>query len=332
MTKAVVFNDTRIHGHFGCDRVMDLLDGNLARRGVQVIAQSPVRHAWWEDAALLGKIAEADILVINGEGTLHHGARQGEALIKLADHPARAGKPLYLINALYQENPAHWDAALRSFNGIWARDSRSARAMSAAVGREVGHFADLTLCDGFIGGAAERQGVVLGDSVKKKVTRKLAALSRKVEGATLVPIVRDLKSVRDRKGLSASLRRAENWITETFWTLRYPGFRLLPDQAAYGQVLGQAKLHVTGRFHGACFSVATQTPFVTLTSNSWKIEAMIGDCGLSQDRIIGIDQIEPGLLARDWSYSAAEMAAMRDYVERSTAASAAAFDAIATAK
>jgi hypothetical protein len=329
MPTAVVFNDTRIHGHFGCDRVMNVLDGELQRRGVQIIGSSPVRHTWWEDAALLQKIAEADILVINGEGTLHHGGRQGEMLMRLANHPARSGKPVYLINAIYQENPAEWGEGLRTFAGIWARDSRSAAVMAQATGRDIGYFGDLTLCQGFITTEAVRRDVVFGDSVKTKVSQRLARLSRKTAGSALVPIVRDLKSVRDRKGISAILRRADNRITEAFWRMRYPGFALLPDEAAYGQVLSRASLHITGRFHGACFSIATQTPFVTMTSNSWKIEALIEDCGLSKDRIVTIDRIEPALLQRDWSFTEAEMAAMRAYVDRSVIAAGRAFDTIA---
>lgn len=310
---------------------MAVLEAGLTRRGVQIIATSPVRHAWWDDAALMQKIAEAQILVINGEGTLHHGGAQGEALVRLARHPVRGTKPLFLINALYQENPPDWGEALKTFTGLWARDSRSAAAMAQATGRPVGSFGDLTLCGDSIAGTGPRQGIVLGDSVKKKVSRRLAQLSTARPGCKLVPIVQDLKSVRDRTGLAAVMRRIENSLFTAASRWRYPALQLLPDQAAYAEVLRQAAVHVTGRFHGVCFSVATETPFVTLSSNSWKSEALIADVGLSTDRLVAPDRLTPDLLDRDWSYSVQERTAIRNFLSMSAAAAARAFDEIAAA-
>lgn len=332
MSTAVVFNDTRIHQHFGCDRVMAVLEAGLTSRGVQIIARSPVRHAWWDDAALMRKIAEARLLVINGEGTLHHGGAQGEALMRLARHPVRGTKPLFLINALYQENPPDWGEALKAFTGLWARESRSAAAMSLATGRKVGFFGDLTLCgESILGADGSRSGVIFGDSVKKKVSRRLAQLSSTQPGCRLIPIVAELKTVRDRTGVAAFARRVENRLVTAIDRWRYPALNLLPDQQAYAEALRRAALHVTGRFHGLCFSVATGTPFVTLSSNSWKSEALIADAGLSPERLVSLDRLGPDLLNRDWAYSAQERVSIRDFLAMSQAAAAMAFDEIAAA-
>ena len=104
---AVILNDTRGDNHFGCFRVMRMIEANLAVRGINVIANSIVRTDWEKNRSFLEAMAKSDLVVINGEGTLHHGSRHGERLLKVVDHPARAGKPVVLVNALYQDNPKH---------------------------------------------------------------------------------------------------------------------------------------------------------------------------------------------------------------------------------
>ena len=308
---------------------MSVMERKLHARGVRVIATSAVRHEWWLDAALMRQVAAADLLIINGEGTLHHGARQGANLLRLADHEVRGGKPLYLINALYQQNPASWGDQIRKLDGVWARDSWSAGELSALRGAEVGYFADLTLCDGFVEFPFDRAGMLIGDSVKKGITRELAQVSGKTQASTLVPTVHRIKSLKGRKGLAAVPRRIYGAIYETVWGMRHPQFSMAQDEAAYAAVIAKSALHVTGRFHGACFSILTKTPFLTLSSNSWKLEALLADCGLDADRLVAPGALAAAVGQRDWDFSAAERANIARYVAMSVTASDAAFDVIA---
>ena len=43
---AVLMNDTRGHAHFGCQRVMRVIESNLESRGIKVTARSLVRNDW----------------------------------------------------------------------------------------------------------------------------------------------------------------------------------------------------------------------------------------------------------------------------------------------
>ncbi len=329
MKTAVLFNDTRPHFHHGCDRVMSVLEKKLHQRGITVVATSAVRHDWWLDEALLRTIAQSDLLIINGEGTLHHGSRHGVNLLRLTTHEARIGKPLYLINALYQENPASWGEQIRLFDGVWARDSWSAKELSTAWGAEVGHFADLTLCDGFVEFDFDRKGMVFGDSVKKAITRELARVSIKTKGNTLVPTVHRIKSPKGKTGVAAIPRLIYGKIYQTIWNARYPNFAMMPDQDAYAAFIARSALHVTGRFHGACFSILTRTPFLTLSSNSWKLEALLADCGLAADRLVAPGDLSKAVGRRNWGFTAEEMHNIERYVASSNVASDRAFDSIA---
>ena len=329
MKTAVLFNDTRPHFHHGCDRVMSVLEKKLHHRGITVIATSPVRHEWWLDQALLRTIAQADLLIINGEGTLHHGSKHGVNLLRLAHHEARSGKPLFLINALYQENPAYWGEQIRLFDGVWARDSWSAKELSTVWGTPVDHFADLTLCDGFVEFGSERKGMVVGDSVKKAITRELARVSVRTKGTQLVPTVHRIKSPKGKTGVAAIPRLIYSKIYHTIWNARYPNFAMMPDQDAYAALIAGSALHVTGRFHGACFSILTKTPFLTLSSNSWKLEALLADCGLAADRLVAPGDLARAIGRRNWDFTAEEMQNIDSYVTWSTTESDRAFDQIA---
>jgi polysaccharide pyruvyl transferase WcaK-like protein len=72
---------------------------------------------------------------------------------------------------------------------------------------------------------------------------------------------------------------------------RFSGWRdesiqFVADDHAFIRELENSALHVTGRFHGACLSLLAQTPVLTVASNSWKVEALLDDLGLSRTRLI----------------------------------------------
>ena len=307
--RIVILNDTRPDCHHGCSRVMSVLEEGLRARGGVILATSPLRHQWWSDWNLLGAIAQAEAIVINGEGTLHHGRPAAFDLLKIVDCPEAAGKPVYLVNALYQQNPPEWGRMLGRLAGLWARDSRSAAELIQVTGRPVPWMLDLTLCASLPATPGGRQGLVVGDSVDQAVSVTLAAVAT-ARGAALVPSLQRLKTLHGRTGFRLLLRRLSVHRHEMRLRRAHPTLRLAPDPDSYARIVGSADLHLTGRFHGVCFSILTETPFVAIASNSWKIEAMLDDIGLDRDRIVAPDNLEAALDQRDWAYSATERAAI----------------------
>ncbi|MBV1868719.1 MAG: polysaccharide pyruvyl transferase family protein [Marinosulfonomonas sp.] len=329
---AVILNDTRPIGHHGCSRVMDVIERKLADRNIVISATSPVRNTWWEDEKLLGHIAKADVIVINGEGTLHHGSKQGSRLLRIVDHPACENTPIFLINALYQENPPEWGELISKMDGVWTRDGRSAKALASATGKKVGFFGDLTLCSGSLQESQLRNGVVIGDSVLKPLTKLLAQASLNRKNVKLVPTLTRLKSLKGRTGFRGWRREVYSRIFQVYWSLKYPALAIAPDHNDYARVIGESKLHLTSRFHGVCFSILTKTPFLAASSNSWKIEALLEDCGLAPERLISEDDIETYLDANEYSpYSPDELRNIDRYLEEAETKSDLAFDIISDA-
>ena len=116
MPKVVVVNDTSLYApHFGCQLVGQTLREQFVRTGVNLIATFP--------RSLDMRIARpyldaADLVVINAEGTFHHG-RHSE-LLELAE-----SWPCALINGVYQDNGPQ--PSLKRFQYISMRESLSAK-------------------------------------------------------------------------------------------------------------------------------------------------------------------------------------------------------------
>ena len=63
------------------------LTQGLAGQGIAVIGTSLAHGDWRRDAAFLAALARADVLVINGEGTIHDGAPAARRLLDILDAP-----------------------------------------------------------------------------------------------------------------------------------------------------------------------------------------------------------------------------------------------------
>ncbi|MDF3057470.1 MAG: Polysaccharide pyruvyl transferase [Rariglobus sp.] len=115
MKKVVLINDTSLfNAHFGCQLVGQSFRENFARSHLELIGALPLKFDAGACRALLKK---ADLLVINGEGSIHHG--KNLHLLDLAAH-----YPVALVNCVYQENPP--SELLSRCRFIAARESKSA--------------------------------------------------------------------------------------------------------------------------------------------------------------------------------------------------------------
>ena len=312
--KVVLLNDTSTRYHHGCARVMRLLVQGMQDAGLQIIARSPARHDWEKDGSFIEALGEADLIVINGEGTLHHGKPAGEALLRIADHPARGQTPLVLLNAMYEENPAKWGEYLSKFALIAARDSASAARLSDASGQEVRWLPDLSLSAPAEITPATRAGVIVGDSVRLNKRRILARAATRLPQASFIPTKTLRGKIWRLPGLGWLLRGLLFRGYNAVWPLRAPRFEMPLTEAEYLRRIAGARLHITGRFHAVCLSMLTETPFLALTSNASKIEQLLIDAGMQTDRIIASDALDAPPQTAD--FSPAELAAIRQFRAR----------------
>lgn len=303
---AVILNDTSTRYHHGCSRVMRLLIEGLQRHGLTVTARSPARHDWARDEAFLTAMREADVVVVNGEGTLHHGRPLGARLLDVAMHDARGTTPLVLINALWQDNPDDWSHPLARFDLVAARDSVSAEAMARATRRDVRWLPDLSLSAPAEVTAAERHGVMIGDSVKPGPRRALGRVAKDCPDAVLVP-TKTLAAPIWRNG-AARAALAAVW----YGGFGLPRLEMPANEFAYLDRIARSRLHLTGRFHAVCLSMLTETPFLALGSNASKIERLLSDAGLGTERLVPPDHLD----TNDRPFNADELERIRAFRDR----------------
>ena len=107
--KVTILNDT-CGKHFGCELVMQTYRDQLERVGIEVVNTVPMKTR----NIVIPK--EADLVIVNGEGSLHRG--QHKQLIDIA-----AKYPAILLNSIWQDNPQY--SALYKFKYISVRESFS---------------------------------------------------------------------------------------------------------------------------------------------------------------------------------------------------------------
>lgn len=312
--KVVLANDTDVTGqHFGCTRVMRIIDDNITRRGGSIIGRIPVGFDWRKDRRSLKILESADLICVNGEGTLHHGRRKGAWLLELGGRPSLDGIPKVLINALYQQNPPEWDAMLKDFTFVSARDGLSAKAMTTARESLVDFLPDLSMCEvASSTGTSIRKGIVIGDSVDGKISAGLlqfaSRLQLEVEPVNVVPLTTRFRTVNPNKPYFTRLLRDANvTLRQAAASRRNPNLHFVASESEYIDLLINSRLSITGRFHAVCMAIASSTPFIAIASNSWKIERLISDAGLNPERIISVSDLSRTFVtSRSWEFSPEE--------------------------
>ena len=88
-------------------------------------------------------------------------------------------------------------------------------------------------------------------------------------------------------------------------------FYYINDYKNYIQKIANLNFLIVGRYHSLCFALKTLTPFVALKSNSHKIEGMLEDIGMGQNRIIEENDI---VKIKMKSFSDSEQTKILDYI------------------
>lgn len=323
MKQAVLLNDTSSRYHHGCIRVSRRIKTLLSERGIKVIASNPAHQDWRRNDNFLAALKICDVIIINGEGTLHSGRKNGAILLDILSSEKRRGKPVALVNAIWQGNPADWNALLKKCDIVSVRDSHSANELSAAGVAHARLVPDLSLTGPLPLSDVQRCQVVIGDSVRFR-SRQALAKAAQFQAATYIPTKYLRSPIWNNRIASAALWRLYNGVPFG----RTPEFRMVQSDESYLLELQRTKAHITGRFHGACFSLIAYTPFLAMASNTTKIQTLIDDAGLDRRRIISNLQLEtqPDMVVP--AFSERELESIKSYISNANSASQHLFDDI----
>ena len=119
--KAMLFNDTSVEKHIGCTTVIQNIKKLCEERGLKLIKSFNRKAIFAKPKVVEKTIREADIIVINGEGSLHHTPQWFVALLETIPKD----KKTFLINTVWEKMFLEDISILNKLNLISVRESES---------------------------------------------------------------------------------------------------------------------------------------------------------------------------------------------------------------
>lgn len=293
---AVLLNDTSVENHFGCDIVRLTLEIKLMQYGIKLTSAFAVDHNW-ESPGWREKVNSVDIIIVNGEGTLHDDQPRAVRLLEWVETiRSNFTKPLFLINATWFNNSPHLAKKLANFQKIWVRDGESYRQLEP-FGLPVEVVGDLTfsgaVSDAVATGAlkaCQTKGTIITDSVLEKVNLQAIEYSKKFH-YVLVSMIRDRHF-----GQSKTRFLKDKMLRFCYQCKIWCGFKMSVKQimhvsrvanyAAFCKIIAGADNLIVGRYHGVCLALKNKVPFLAVESNTPKISNLLKDIGIDAGRCV----------------------------------------------
>jgi hypothetical protein len=251
--KILLANDTSSSNHAGCKAVMRSIRRAIEGvPGAQIIGR--IDHAnGTVDSTLFD---EADVIFVNGEGTIHHSGPRAKLLLNLILRAKNAKKKVILANALFQQYECPDPNLLSGLSILAVREPRSA-AFARRYGGNPLILLDSAADPFFLDQGSEiplRHGCVIGGFHEK--------------GLLYDPFA-------EIPGQKITLRNCR--FEDVVATLR------------------NAEVYLTAQHHGVYAAALAGCPFVATPSNSHKIEAFIAWTGLAIPICMSIQEVHSAI-------------------------------------
>lgn len=301
-----ILNDTRTNLHHGCEVVMNNLYSLIQKnhpdaKFSQLCTGQTISEEKW-----LELLKDIDIVLINGEGTLHDAAPFGEFLLKLGSIAKQQGKPVFLLNSTWENNPTSWNELIQDFDGLYVRDQKSLATLQPQH-PHCEYAADLTFYSSHqfnpihtTESASTRPAqVIVNDSVYSHVSDALFAYAEK-QRFDYHPITKNLPLDAHTIGYNPKkmkkLKQYNLLSKLTFGLYKprryYQDFNYcIDDTQEFKQKMLESDLVITGRYHCLCFCLQMQIPVLIVASNTSKTHNLLSDAQVT-DRHIRLEDLK----------------------------------------
>ena len=298
--KAVILNDTSIESHHGCEIVMSSIKKLLLINNIKTIDTNPAGVNCFNNKSFMDSMLISDIVIINGEGTLHHNQSRALELINVVKYVKEQLKiPSVLINSTYQENGSKIAEIMKFFDLIFVRESLSQKELKRYnIDSKV--VPDITFYKSYddIKKSIDREGIGFTDSVYLDKSKVLYDLSIK-NNYYYLPILTSKKLTGFFGRIEQILRICLKLVRFFLWKLGFNfnhsivrTFYYTNTYYNYINRISKLNFALIGRYHSLCFALKTFTSFYAIPSNSHKIEGLLDDIGISHEsRLIDIANI-----------------------------------------
>ena len=304
---SVILNDTSYEPHHGSELVMNNIYKLLNQNGIKVIDSNPTHLNWMKNKKFLHNLSKCNVVIVNGEGTIHHDQPRAKNLVKVAKYVKNlSNKPVVLLNSTYQENGSEITENMKYFDSIYVRETLSLKELQKnnITSKVVPDITFYSKYDLSLKKFDHRTGVT--DSVNDSKSNKLFSLSAK-KNFIFLPILTNIKwkSYFRKYEKIKNIYRYFRYIFIRYYAFLFSRVRKskldykskqtlyhVQEYNEYIQKIANLNFLITGRYHSLCFSIKTLTPFFAIKSNSFKIEGILEDIDINSKRIIEERNIE----------------------------------------
>lgn len=266
------------------------------------------------DQSLNMLLTTSDVVIVNGEGSIHHNSVRALALLALMKTALEAGRKVILLNATIQAMmPALLQEVLPKLSFIHVRETRS-QAFLRQEGIDSMVTPDLAFLA--LDDASVPRVSLLDASAHILVTAGVAVSQESLDHLFLA-----VKNVGMRP---AYLSIGDGGETELVTRLCSERNVSMIDAGKLGvkETIGflrQFPLAISGRHHINIFLMRAGVPFLPLYSNTWKVEETLRMVAYPLQPVLSYADLEPGLHHVMQNLDSFGAAARQAYVSGSTA-------------
>jgi polysaccharide pyruvyl transferase WcaK-like protein len=277
---AILVNITSLKGHHGCSLVNRRIRELAHESGINLVSFIPLDPKFQDHAPKV-----FDLVIVNGEGTLHHDTKGSRLIGQVAAWANKLDKPSALINTVCESIPQETAQQLRLFSQVYARDAKSLGEFNR-LGIQAALVPDLTLSwnPGPVMPSGKR--LYITDSTVRQFNQELHRLAKSIPDARFLPLIAGPEwcqcSLSDniKNRLLFNVKQALAYLAPpSLWRDRYRC--AIPEFTDFVQtLLSDASLLIAGRFHSVCLAMDLEIPFLAIRSNTWKVESLLEEAGL----------------------------------------------------
>ncbi|MCS5588948.1 MAG: polysaccharide pyruvyl transferase family protein [Candidatus Thioglobus sp.] len=282
-----LLNDTRFDNHHGCLTVINNLHHAMADRGWECLGSLPVSSKPSHLSRFFPKGDKPGLIVVNGEGSLHHSKRNSRNLLAICAE-LQKDYPVVLINALWQDNQIEKNiTTLQAFKVIYTRDKRSQKELLNA-GVNAKYAPDLTF---YKYPTAEKPTLsntyACTDSVINTWSIKARQLCDNKKNLDYLTMYTG--KITHKRGLKDQIKSMKNSVYPRLYKYLKinvpPRYRVASNEKAentdaFIKKINQYNAICVARYHALCFALQQNIPFVVISSNSHKSEALLEEVGI----------------------------------------------------
>lgn len=189
--RVALFNDTSVNRHAGCCAVMSTIFTQGAAHGFDFVLVWPTNKDWRSYRYEIKK-KQIDLVLVNGEGTIHRTARniRAQALCELGEFARdELGVPAVILNATFFDLDKKSLEKLKAFTAIQVRETAS-KSYLRSFGLDADWIPDFSIFSPYLEQTPNyKSGILVTDSVRKDVSAFLKGYSSQhsLEFVEMVP-------------------------------------------------------------------------------------------------------------------------------------------------